>query len=262
MSRRARKLSSTDVYHIMMRGNERKSIFGGSDEKQRFMEILIDKQHRVQFAIYAYCLMDNHVHLLIDSGSDELASIMKSVAVSYASYYNWKHGRVGHVFQDRFRSEPIEDDRYLMAAVRYIHNNPVHAGVTAKPGDYLWSSYSKYVCPQSADWIDTNFLLRIIAEDRPTAIRNFERFSSESCEIPFIGCDEEMEIRTLYEGTAYLESYLKQNGYPQEIAKCREDKYLRTKIIQHLRTHTGLSQRTIAEIFRVDKGVVERVKMD
>lgn len=93
--------------------------------------------------VYAYCLMDNHVHLLLNTNHDDLAVIMKSIAVRYASFYNWKYSRTGHVFQDRFKSEPIEDERYLLAVVRYIHNNPIKAGMIEKPADYEWSRLRK-----------------------------------------------------------------------------------------------------------------------
>lgn len=147
MTRHSRQLSETGLYHVMLRGNERKNIFQDDKYKQRFLDGIETKGNEVDFAVHAYCIMNNHVHLLINSKGQDLASIMKGIAVRYAAFYNWKQGRVGHVFQDRFKSEPIENDAYLLAVVRYIHNNPVKARMVAKPADYRWSSYCEYLQP-------------------------------------------------------------------------------------------------------------------
>ncbi len=88
--------------------------------------------------LYNYCLMDNHVHLLIKTGSEPLSHLMKRIGVRYAAFYKWKYHRTGHLFQDRFRSEPVEDDSYLLAVYRYIALNPVKAGLCEKPGKYRW----------------------------------------------------------------------------------------------------------------------------
>lgn len=260
MTRRARELSKTDIYHIMLRGNEQKNIFQGSDDKQRFLEGVAAKQKEVNFSVYAYCLMDNHVHLLLNIKNNDLASIMKGIAVRYASFYNLKHSRVGHVFQDRFKSEPVEDERYMMAAVRYIHNNPVKAGMVEKPGDYNWSSYSEYLKPKSQGWMDTNFLLSMIATEPRMAIKEFERFSNEKDEIIFMECEEGKEIHTREEGKGFLTKYLRSKGINLEASTINEDKQLRKEIILHLRNNTTLSQRVIADLLGIDKGVVERVK--
>lgn len=259
MTRRARELSRSDIYHIMLRGNERKNVFQDSDDKQRFLDGIVAKQKETDFSVYAYCLMDNHVHLLLNTKPDDLSSIMKGIAVRCASFYNWKHSRVGHVFQDRFKSEPIEDDRHFLAAVRYIHNNPVKAGMVEKAEEYRWSSYSEYLKLESKSWIDTNFLLSMIAANRKMAIEEFERFSNERDEISFIEC-EEKEIRTMEEGEAFLANYLRSKEIDLETSNINENKQLRKEIILHLRSHTNLSQRVIADLIGVDKGVVERVK--
>jgi REP element-mobilizing transposase RayT len=85
--------------------------------------------------------MDNHVHLLINEGDDEIGKIMKRINISYSYYFNKKYGRIGHLFQDRFKSEGIDSDAYLLSVVRYIHNNPVKAGLVKNIEEYKWSSY-------------------------------------------------------------------------------------------------------------------------
>jgi len=145
MPRIARKKSNTDVYHVMMRGINKQSIFEDEEDHLRFIEILRLVKKKSDFKIYAWCIMGTHVHLLMQFGEESPEKVMKKIDVTYAVYYNKKNGRLGPVFADRFRSEPVEDDAYLMGAARYIHRNPVKAGMCERPQEYDWSSYSEYL---------------------------------------------------------------------------------------------------------------------
>ncbi len=260
MTRQARKLSNTGIYHIIMRGNERKNVFEDSDDKQRFLDGIKTKREESSFLLYAYCLMDNHVHLLLNTNHADLAEIMKSIAVRYASFYNWKYNRVGHVFQDRFKSEPIEDDRYLLAVVRYIHNNPIKAGMVGKLADYEWSSFPKYIQMVGTTWLDVTFVLGLFADNQMIAVNEFKKFSMESDNTPFPDSEDEKPIRTLEEGRAYLEEYLVNNAIVKEIGQLKENKQIRSEVIHHLRAKTSLSQRTIARLLGINKNTVERNK--
>lgn len=262
MPRTMRVLGTTGIYHIMLRGNERKNIFLGNEEKQRFLKSIAIKQKDIDFSVYCYCVMDNHVHILLDTKGNDLSVIMKAIAVRYASFYNAKHQRVGHVFQDRFKSEAIEDERYLMAVIRYIHNNPVKAGIVFKVEDYPWSSYSCYIKPKPGkdDLVDTEFVLGIISQDIKMAIEEFIKFSHEKDDTEFSDFPDEREIRTLADGRAYLENYLKEKW----VGRSWEDVLIHNQkeIIEHFRSHTQLSVRTIAELFGVNRNVVQRIRVE
>lgn len=264
MSRHPRILSETDIYHIMLRGNERKNIFLEGEHKKRFLEGLETRQKEIGFCIYSYCLMNNHVHLLLNTNKNDLASIMKGIAVRYASYFNWQQERVGHVFQDRFKSEAIEDERYLLAVVRYIHNNPVKAGLVQAPDDYIWSSYRFYANPKynSPRWLDTSFVLEMFSNVCKTAIDEFKKFSIEVDDGDYMDCDSGIKVSTRQEGLAYLEEYLKQTACDLDISQIKKNKVLRNHVIFHLRTHTNLSQRLVAEILGVNKSTVEKITFD
>jgi len=210
--------------------------------------------------LYAYCLMDNHVHLLLNTNHDDLAETMKSITVRYASFYNWKYNRVGHVFQDRFKSEPVENERQLLAVIRYIHNNPVKAGMVDKPADYEWSSFSNYIQLVGTTWLDVTFVLGLFANDQKAAVNEFDKFSMETDDTPFLDCEAEKPIRTLVEGRRYLKKYLENRAIVKGIGQIREDKQLRSEVINHLRTQTGLSQRIIAILLEINKSTVERSK--
>ena len=188
MPRRARRMSSTGIYHIMLRGIDRMVIFHDDEDRSRFLEDLrsclppfsgigpvstavtavpasFTDQNTVSRTgdtddtkkpamLFQYCLMDNHVHLLLQTGSDPLNLIMKRVGIKYAGYYNWKYMRTGHLFQDRFRSEPVEDDRYFLAVYRYITLNPVKAGLSDQIGEYPWCGY-RSPCADGSDEKET-----------------------------------------------------------------------------------------------------------
>lgn len=258
MTRGSRVLSNSGIYHIMLRGNEKKDIFHDGLEKKRFLEGLAAKQNEMAFSVYAYCLMNNHVHLLLDMHNHDLSKVMSGVSVRYATFYNWKHERVGHVFQDRFRSEPIEDDRYLLAVIRYIHNNPVKAGLVENPEGYQWSSYRSYIGDQELVFLDTSFVLNMFSNDKTIAIRDFREFSNKMEDTFFPASGIGTEIRTLDDGKTYLERFLQKQAPPIEIKDLGKDKRLRQEVILHLKNHTDLSQRAIAILVGVDKGVVER----
>lgn len=260
MPRQSRKLSNTGIYHIMLRGNERKGVFLDRMDKHKFLEVLALKQKELAFSIYAYCLMNNHIHLILNNDNADLASIMKGIAVRYATFFNWKYNRVGHVFQDRFKSQVIEDDQYLLVAVRYLHNNPVKAGFTEHPEDYEWSSYRQYLAPVSKPWLNTALVLNMFSGQKNVAMKEFQKFSMQLDQISLLDCEEKKGIRTLQEGKTYLEELLKSEEPIIEIGLIKENKLRRDEVIRHLRTETSLSQRIIAQLLGVDKKVVERVR--
>ena len=139
-----RKKSETGFYHVVAKGDGGQIIFESDADRQRYVAEL--KRSASDFAInvHAYCLMSNHVHLLLEDKTDNLSSFMKQLCESYAMYYRKVTGRVGHVFQGRFWSEPVNSDEYFLAALRYIHANPEVAGMCQTP-DYPWSSYKSYL---------------------------------------------------------------------------------------------------------------------
>lgn len=261
MPRHQRIISENGTYHIMMRGNERKNLFHDQEDKQRFIEILFAKKEETGFLVYAYCLMDNHVHLLVRESPEGLATMMKRINASYAYYFNQKNQRVGHLFQDRFKSEPIEDDRYLLTVIRYIHNNPFKAGLVEKPEQYRWSSYTSYLFPHKHQEMimETEFILSIFANDQKTAIQEFKKFSTENDEGEFLDL-EEGTIWTTEEGLSYFDEYLTNRWPGKSLPDLMNNKNTRTEIILNLKTNTRLSVRTIANLLGINRGIVQKTK--
>ena len=144
MPRQPRERSNSNVYHIMLRGNNRQSIFECENDYLHFIELLRQYKKKCGYKVYAYCLMGNHAHLLMEFAEEDVSICMKKINVSYSYYFNYKNMRTGHLFQDRFRSEAVEDDAYFVGVTRYIHRNPVKAGICSDLKEYRWSSYLEY----------------------------------------------------------------------------------------------------------------------
>lgn len=138
--------SKTGIYHIILRGINRQTIFEDDDEDAiKFLQTLKDYESKSGYEIYAYCLMGNHIHILIKEGQEKLGTAIKRIGVSYVYWYNSKYDRTGHLFQGRYKSEVVENDKYLLTVLRYIHQNPLKAGITKDIEEYKWSSYNEYV---------------------------------------------------------------------------------------------------------------------
>lgn len=136
--------SESGYYHVVARGNGKQIIFEGDDDRSVFVRMLGESTAAVSMGVIAWCLMESHVHLILEDAEGRLSDGMRSLLARYARYFNERTGHVGHVFQERFYSEPIESEGYLLAAVRYVHLNPERAGVCAA-GEYRWSSYREYL---------------------------------------------------------------------------------------------------------------------
>lgn len=151
MPRTARRKSASGFYHVVVRGNGRQSLFEDDADRCAFLGLLDRAVEGSGVRVIAWCLMANHVHLVLEDPEGSMAGVMKSLETSYAQRYNKRHDHVGHVFQQRYFSSPIESEAYLLEAVRYVHNNPAKARLCSAE-EYPWSSYHEYVgCPQHAD---------------------------------------------------------------------------------------------------------------
>lgn len=143
MPRLARVKSITKIYHIMLRGIDKRDIFIEDEDRFKFLDNINNAKKIGNFELYGYCLMDNHVHILIKE-NEEIGISIKRITVGYVGWHNKKYERVGHLFQNRFLSEPVTTEKYLLTVLRYIHQNPVKANMVQRAQDYAWSSFNDY----------------------------------------------------------------------------------------------------------------------
>lgn len=165
MPRCAREKIDNGIYHICVRGNNRQDIFLDDKDREEYLMRVRHYEERYKMRIYAYCLMTNHVHLLIYDNNEDISKFMQGLSLSYAMYFNKRHNRTGHLFQDRFTSVLVRSNAQLIQTSKYIHLNPVRAGIEQLPGKYKWSSYSIYsMGVDSRGIVDTLFIESLIGE--------------------------------------------------------------------------------------------------
>jgi Transposase and inactivated derivatives len=262
MSRQPRKFSESGIYHTIIRGNERKAVFSDDSDRYKFLKTISSKKSKIGFNLYAYCLMSNHVHLLVNTVNSEISRIMQSINTEYAHYFNQKYERVGHVFQDRFKSEPVETDTYLLTVVRYIHANPLKAALVAQTDQYQWSSYNSYINEQNvaSNIVDCDFVLNLFSEDLQTARGQFIDFNNDYSGDQCLDVDHGKPMAPGQKADMLVQKYLSIRNYQMQLSLIKEDRHLRNEIISELKRHSDLSVRQIADYVGVDRGVVERVK--
>jgi len=164
-------------YHITSRGNERKNIFRDNRDREQFLAYLKSAHLRYGAAIHVFSLMSNHYHLLLETPKGNLSKIMLHVNGAYTNYFNIRHRRSGHLFQGRYKAIVIDADSYAGELSRYIHLNPVRAGLIDTPEKYKWSSYRFYLCKQhKPDWLSTDFILGHFEGVNSTPEQRYENF--------------------------------------------------------------------------------------
>lgn len=264
MSRQRRKLSSSQIYHIMLRGNSGRDIFIDDEDRHRFLNILTDKKKDNEFVIYAYCLMDNHIHLLLKENKDNISHIMKRIGTAYAVYFNKKYQQNGHLFQDRFKSEVIEGELYLLAVIRYIHNNPLKARLVKLPEDYKWSSYSEYL-KNRTKMVIVEDILKLFSKNLSKALPLFMKFSQAEDNHDFLEYKEDnqakKDINTYQKASNFRDQYLKRNHLELILLRKRRNKIFRDKLIRELKEKSILSNREIANLLEINRGIVQLVKL-
>lgn len=189
VARKPREKSSSGIYHIILRGINRQSIFEDDEDRLKLIEDLAKYKEISQCRIFAYCLMDNHMHLLLQETKEPISMMIQRVSSSYVIWYNRKHERCGHLFQERFKSEAIETDSYFLTVLRYIHQNPIKAKIASDVAAYKWSSFSEYIKREQI--IDKEYALKMFSDKHDESIGQFVQFiretNSDVClEIPAI----------------------------------------------------------------------------
>lgn len=181
MARKTRIEFEGALYHVIVRGNQKRKVFKSDDDFRSYLDILQRYKARYPFSLYAYVLMSNHIHLLMETGKIPLNKILQGINQSYTMYFNRKYKTVGHLFQGRYKSILCEKDAYLLALVKYIHLNPVRAKIAQSPDDYLWSSHKAYVGSASkSELVDTEHVLKMFSEVAGSARRLYRSFMGEA----------------------------------------------------------------------------------
>ena len=248
MPRTLRQKSESGIYHIMLRGINQQVIFEDDEDYEKFIEILKAYKEISGYKIFAYCLMSNHIHILLKVGKESVDKILKRIASSYVYWYNWKYYRRGHLFQDRFKSEPVEDDRYLLTVIRYIHQNPIKANIVRNIESYEYSSYGEYI-NTSDGLIDRQYIFSILDKERFIKFHN--EINDDVC-LDIRDCDFRLNDN---DAKIIIEKVSGCSNAPE--FQALEFKK-RDKCILKLR-QKGLSIRQISRLTGISKGIVEKI---
>ena len=178
MARKARAEVEGGLYHVITRGNNRQQIFNVPTDCEKFLSLLAIQKTKLPFFLYAYCLMPNHVHLLIEREADAVGRIMHRVLTGYSQYYNRGYSRVGHLLQGRYKAILCQSDEYLTELVRYIHLNPVRANMVSRPEQYRYSGHRAYLGLDAAGLVDADPVLRHFGAKKNLAREAYSQFVS------------------------------------------------------------------------------------
>lgn len=181
MARPLRIEFANACYHVTSRGNACKSIYKINSDRRKFLNYLSEAKNKYRFKLYAYVLMTNHYHLILETPDPNLNRIMQYLNSSYANYFKTRHKQIGHIFQGRYKALLIEKDTYLLELIRYVHLNPVRAGITENLMKYPWSSLGEYL-QQEKEFVDVDDILPFFGKGKREAIKAVITFLSESKE--------------------------------------------------------------------------------
>jgi REP element-mobilizing transposase RayT len=249
MAREGREKSGTGIYHIMLRGIDKRNIFFDDEDRTKFIENMIRAQDSDtgRFEIYGYCLMDNHIHLLLKEIED-IGTVIKRVTVGYVGWSNRKYERTGHLFQNRYMSETVETESYLLTVLRYIHQNPVKAGMVKSVKDYDWSSYKQYYhYYKGQDTIVNGDLIKAYF----TTFQSFSEFMTTKNDDK---CLEYSRIER-YNDKSLRELIYKEYDAEKLYSASEEEKHA---LIRDIYYDTNTSMRQLGRVTGIGKSVIEK----
>ena len=256
MPRSTRKMSNTKTYHIIIRGNDKQDIFFDKQDYNKFIKEIKRTKEKYHYQLYAYCLMTNHVHLIVYDKDNNLSKAMQSLILSYSIYFGKKYEKVGHLVQGRFLSKNVESRKYLIQLCRYIHQNPVKAKI-AKVNEYKWSSYQEYI-NFSDKIIEYKKILSLFGNNNQEAIKNFITFHNiknddlsgkEKIEYEMVSKLTDQEVKERIEKILKIDNITKIKKYNLAI---------RNEKIRELRKLEKTSMAQIARVLGISKRIVEK----
>lgn len=253
MPRKARIKSRSGIYHIILRGINRQTIFEDDVDKIKFLATVRKYKDICKYEVYSYCLMDNHIHLLMKELEEPISEAIKRISSSYVYWYNIKYERCGHLFQARFKSENVENRRYFLTVLRYIHQNPLKAGLTDNVFQSKWTSIHEYI--HKATIIDIDFGLNLYSLDRTKAMQMFTDHMGESSDEQCL--DDQVRARVTDDK---VREYLYQLGLPNISQLQQLDKQNRDAVLSRLKKMEGVTVRQLARITGISKSVIQRVR--
>ena len=251
MSRTSRIKSKYGFYHVILRGINHSLIFNDDADYQYFLNLIKKYSAENNCGILAYAFLGNHLHLLIKDNDDTLSRFMGQTASAYAGYFNQRHERSGNLFQDRFGSENIENDTYLLTVLRYIHQNPMKACITPKL-EYKWSSYNQYFAAET--FIDKTLIMQLLGN----SIKRFISFNNEPTGLTTNSPVKFIDVKNKKLSDSAALSLLKKTFKTEPLSIARMPRAERIKIIKFLLS-SGATGRQLSRILSIPQSNICRI---
>jgi len=255
------------LYHVIARGNRQQPIFHENRDYLKFLTSLAENVQRRHFHLYAYVLMTNHFHLLLEQEQVPLSRFMQVLLTSYAQWHNQRYRHVGHLFQGRYRSLVCDKESYLLELTRYIHLNPVRAKMVNSPEEYPWSSYLVYLGKRSEPYVESEAVLQLLAETDAAARRAYEAFVFDA-----LGQSSKPELyaateQQLLGDERFVENSKKTHQHTLEVETVPTVKPSISKVLETVSSHTGipvaiLAGRTEGEAVKRAREIVAGIARD
>ena len=277
MARKPRVHYPGALYHVIVRGNNGEAIFNEEKQKDRYLEILAFYKETLGFLLYAYCIMSNHAHLLIEVIDLPLSRIMQRVQQVYTQWFNRNYNRTGHIFQQRYKALLCDKDNYLLQLIRYIYNNPVKANLE-EGINYRWSSHASYL-GKKCDLVDSAYVLGLFSDDRNRARQEYLRFMNQ-VDTKLIYKDAEKEIQLINlaaeKKREEQEKYLDIDELIEKVCiaenvtikdlirrtRVRKISDIRKAIVQLSELYCNVSNRLLAQKLNLSPSMISKIKSD
>lgn len=252
MPRDKRKKSITKVYHIILRGINKQDIFLDKQDFAKYLEEIKNTKEKYKYEIYAYALMNDHVHLVIHDKNENMSIAIQSLNVRYSLYFNKKYERIGHLYENRFKSKVIESESYLKNLVRYIHKNPENAGLIP----YKWTSYNEYIFKNKV--INVDVVLKLFGDYKKESLNIFKQFHKDYIKYQEYNKDYELTKKiTDEEAVDIIKNILKE----ENILKIQNyEKHEKEKAILMILQIEGIRKEQISRILGISTKTIRSIE--
>jgi len=275
MARKPRVHYDGALYHVIARGNNRANVFETDEEKEKYLEILADYKGRYDFQLYAYVIMNNHVHLLLQVGKNPLSKIMQGIQQRYTQYYNWHCKHSGHVFEQRYKAFLCEKESHLMALICYIHQNPVRANIPDGI-NHRWSSHKSYI-RRAQGLVNVEFILNTLSSNHDKAMEQYLNlvetvvdkleYKDESVEVnedqkTLIKAEiKRTRMELTWEQLVEMITIEKQVNQEQLLGKCRIRQVVaaRKRLIYEVIERNLMTRTQLAKVLQIDPANITRI---
>ncbi len=256
MSRQPRTFAYSQIYHVILKGIDGHDIFYDNKDKDFFLKQILTTKQSFNYIVYSYCLMSNHVHLVIKCKNELLSKAIQSLQIRYVSYFNKKYERTGHLFQGRFKSKAVETQKYFLELCRYVHRNPEKAGIELTQ-KYEWSSYKEYI--GKAKIIDKNVLLNYFNNN----LNDFIYYTIGMTDVDDIEDFVEYEIINKFTDAQLASIIMKKFnlssiGQINLFFKNREPAFLKEDL-KKITSINGTNITQIARVIRINRNLIQKL---